>query len=63
MEDRILLDDQITYDLLLSYDFSISKVDYTIQLNIKNLLDDRFMLPGGMPNEPRRIFASLQAKF
>lgn len=63
VENRILLDDQITYELLLGYDFVLRGIDYTVQLNIKNLLDERFILPGGMPNEPRRIFASLQAKF
>jgi iron complex outermembrane receptor protein len=63
VEDRILLGDQITWDLLVSYEFGVSKIDYTLQLNIKNILDERFILPGGMPNEPMRAYLSLQAKF
>ncbi|MEX0324622.1 MAG: TonB-dependent siderophore receptor [Puniceicoccaceae bacterium] len=63
VENRILLDDQITWELLLSYEFGSDAVDYTLQVNVKNILDDRFILPGGLPNEPRRIFVTMQAKF
>jgi iron complex outermembrane receptor protein len=63
VEKKILLEDQITFEILFSYDFSAADIDYTFQLNIKNLFDERFVLPGGMPNEPRRVYATLQAKF
>ena len=63
VEDRILLDDQITFDLLVGYKFELSDVEYNFQLNIKNLFDERFIQPGGMPNEPLRAFASLQMRF
>jgi iron complex outermembrane receptor protein len=63
VEDRILLGDQITWDLLVSYGFDVANIDYTLQVNIKNILDERFILPGGMPNEPMRAYVSLQAKF
>lgn len=63
VETDIVLDAQITFDLLLGYKFAAWDIDYDIQLNIKNLLDERFMLPGGMPNSPLQAFLSLQMQF
>ncbi|MGC9452875.1 MAG: TonB-dependent receptor domain-containing protein, partial [Oceanipulchritudo sp.] len=62
IDRNILLDDQITFDLLFGYKFTAKSADVDIQVNIKNLLDDRFILPGGMPNAPLQAFVSFQMK-
>jgi iron complex outermembrane receptor protein len=63
IETIIRLDDAITWDLMLSYTFERGDFENTIQLNVKNLLDDRFIKPGGMPNDPRLIFLTLKTRF
>jgi iron complex outermembrane recepter protein len=63
VEDRILLSDQITFDMLVAYKFKMSGVDCSLQLNVKNLLNERFIVPGGMPNDPRRVYLTLQTRF
>lgn len=63
VETVIRLDDIITWDLMLSYSFERGDFENSIQLNVKNLLDDRFVKPGGMPNDPRFIYLTLKTRF
>lgn len=63
LETVIVMDDVITYDFLLSYVMEQGDFEHRIQLNVKNLLDDRYLNPGGMPADPRRIYLSLGTRF
>jgi len=63
VENRILLDSQLTVDLFFSYEFVTSSVTHTLQLNVSNLFEEEFFLPGGNPNEPRRVYGSWKMSF
>jgi iron complex outermembrane receptor protein len=63
VETRILLDDIITWDFMLAYTFSSGAFENSLQLNIKNALDDRFVKPGGMPNDPRQVYLTFKTSF
>jgi iron complex outermembrane receptor protein len=64
VETAIFLGSQILFDAMLSYTFETGeRFRHSIQLNVRNLANRRYIHPGGMPQDPRTFYLSLRTSF
>ncbi|MGC9452096.1 MAG: TonB-dependent siderophore receptor [Oceanipulchritudo sp.] len=60
---ELFLDGYTQVDFFSSYTFRRGETDYTVQLNIKNLLDEVYFQPNAVPADPLRWMLSLRVKW
>lgn len=60
---EIDFDPYVKFDALVSYRLPVGGNRLVISLNVKNVLDKQYFLPGGLPASPREAFLTLRYEF
>ena len=60
---KIYFDPYVKFDALVSYRLPVGSNRLVMSLNVKNVLDKQYFLPGGLPASPREAFLALRYEF